>query len=91
MQDKRIQGKIVLMVMIALMSAVWLAGTVSAAVAFPQITVTMINQEPDGVDIFIPDRIVKWRVVILWRATDIGAFGHEKLHHVVIFIPDRVV
>jgi hypothetical protein len=50
MKGRKIQGKIAIIVMIALMSVIWLAGTVSAAQdAFPQITVTMINQEPDPV------------------------------------------
>jgi len=50
MKESRIQSKALFVVLIALMAVVGLPGIVSAASSsFPQITVTLINQEPDPV------------------------------------------
>ncbi len=48
-KQNKTQNKILVMVMIALIAGLWLAGTVKAESTFPQITVTLINQEPDPV------------------------------------------
>jgi len=48
-KQNKTQSKILVMVMIALITGLWLAGTAKAESTFPQITVTLINQEPDPV------------------------------------------
>jgi len=47
-KQNKTQSKILVIVMIALIAGLWLAGTAKAE-SFPQITVTLINQEPDPV------------------------------------------
>jgi hypothetical protein len=50
MKENKSKSKILVMVMIALMMGLWLAGTARAETnPFPQLTITMINQEPDPV------------------------------------------
>lgn len=46
--QNKTQSKILVIIMIALIAGLWLAGTAKAE-SFPQITVTLINQEPDPV------------------------------------------
>lgn len=49
MKQYKNKSKMLVMIMIALMAVLWLSSIAKAESAFPQITVTMINQEPDPV------------------------------------------